>query len=234
MILYFFSQFFYLCQQKVYISCVGCWVWVNHSEEVGFIRQWLISHHRTPLLHHHSLDLGSHLVNTICKLNQAEITWHPLMFLHFQMSIDSIPMVGKVGLFQLEYILLSDLNWLHWMSKIRNTRINNNIYIYIYIIYNNIIIDKQGFRYTCFVATGMFWQLSINILKRKNIQEEQITREQPAPLLKLSENWSLATGSANLKRIHDKLYKLSCLQVNVNADVISEGQGINISLYYRL
>ena len=38
------------------------------------------------------------------------------------------------------------------------------------------------------------------------------------PLLNLFENWSLVTCITNLGRIHEKLFKLSRPQVNVNAD----------------
>ena len=38
------------------------------------------------------------------------------------------------------------------------------------------------------------------------------------PLLNLSENWSFVTYITNLGRIHEKLFNLSCPQVNVNAD----------------
>ena len=38
------------------------------------------------------------------------------------------------------------------------------------------------------------------------------------PLLNLSENWSLVACITNLGRIHEKLFKLSRPQVNVNAD----------------
>ena len=37
-------------------------------------------------------------------------------------------------------------------------------------------------------------------------------------LLNLSENWSLVTCITNLGRIHEKLFKLSRPQVNVNTD----------------
>ena len=60
--------------------------------------------------------------------------------------------------------------------------------------------------------------------KGQIIDEKGETRNKSAllnffrPLLNLSENWSLVTCITNLGMIHEKLFKLSRPQVNVNAD----------------
>ena len=54
--------------------------------------------------------------------------------------------------------------------------------------------------------------------KRRKIKISRPFKKKFRPLLNLSENWSLLTCITDLRRIHEKLFKLSCPQVNVNAD----------------
>ena len=48
------------------------------------------------------------------------------------------------------------------------------------------------------------------------------------PLLSLSANWSLVTCITNLKRIHEKLFKVFRPQVNVNADANADDAEIQL------